>query len=145
MEQNTNQATQTAAATQPEGNGAQSERTFTQEEVNRIVSERLSRERAKAEPTEEEKRLAEISAREAKVACNEYLTGKGYTEAVKRGMLDMFDTSNAEQFQKNVEKLLATFPAIVEPIANPTAPMNTAPVNRDRLAEIFLSRNTGKR
>ena len=43
-----------AVSTQPEDNGT--EKTFTQDEVNRIVSERLSRERAKAEPTEEEKR-----------------------------------------------------------------------------------------
>lgn len=144
MENTTNKETQTAA-TQPEENGAQSERTFTQEEVNRIVSDRLARERAKAEPTEEEKRLAEISAREAKVSCNEYLAGKGYPEAVKRGMLEMFDTSNAEQFQKNVEKLLATFPAIVEPISNPTGRVDTSPMNRDRFADIFLPGNSRKR
>lgn len=144
MENTTNKETQTAA-TQPEENGAQSERTFTQEEVNRIVSDRLARERAKAEPTEEEKRLAEISAREAKVSCNEYLAGKGYPEAVKQGMLEMFDTSNAEQFQKNVEKLLATFPAIVEPISNPTGRVDTSPMNRDRFADIFLSGNSRKR
>ena len=33
--------------TQPEGNGERSEKTFTQDEVNKIVSERLARDRAK--------------------------------------------------------------------------------------------------
>lgn len=36
----------------PEENGGQGEKTFTQEEVNRIISERLARERAKNEPQE---------------------------------------------------------------------------------------------
>ena len=48
MDNMTDKNTQAAAATQPEDNGAQQGRTFTQEEVNRIVSDRLARERAKA-------------------------------------------------------------------------------------------------
>lgn len=35
--------------TQPAGNGKAAEKTFTQEEVNRIVSDRLARERTKAQ------------------------------------------------------------------------------------------------
>ncbi len=138
MENNTNNNAQNSATTQPEGNGAPGgERTFTQEEVNRIVSERLARERAKTEPTEEEKRLADLKARESKITCNEYLAATGYSKEVSAGMLEMFDTSDAEKFKKNVEKLIKTFPAIIEPISNPTAPTDTTPVGNDILAGIF--------
>lgn len=51
-------------------------RTFTQEEVNQIVSNRLAQERAKGEPTEAEKRESEIAAREAALACREYISQK---------------------------------------------------------------------
>lgn len=132
----TDQGTQ-SAATQPEGNGTQAERTFTQEEVNRIISERLARERAKAEPTEEEKRLADLNTRESKVTCNEWLTEKGYPDNVKSGMLEMFDTSNADSFKKNVDKLLKTFPAIIEPVNNPVAPTTGSFGIGDKLASIF--------
>lgn len=46
---NNNALVQENTNTQPEENGAQSEKTFTQEEVNRIVSERLARERAESD------------------------------------------------------------------------------------------------
>lgn len=68
----------TAANTQPEGNGSGVQSTFTQEDVNRIVSERLARERAKNEPTEETKREQALQAREAKLECREYIAEKGY-------------------------------------------------------------------
>jgi adenylosuccinate synthase len=138
MDNMTDKNTQAAAATQPEDNGAQQGRTFTQEEVNRIVSDRLARERAKAEPSEEDKRLADITARESKIVCNEFLIGQGYPEKVVRGMLDVFDTSDSEQFKKNVDKLLKVFPAILEPIYNPTGTVNTTASGRDdQLAAIF--------
>lgn len=133
-----NTANQSGANTQPEGNGTQPERTFTQEEVNRIVSDRLARERTKAEPTPEEKRAADLEAREAKVTCNEWLAEKGYTDDIKAGMLEMFDTSNAESFKNNVEKLLKTFPAIIEPIHNPVRPTTVGGGGlSDKLAGIF--------
>lgn len=132
-----NTAIQSGTDTQPETNGVQPERTFTQEEVNRIVSERLARERAKAEPTEEEKRLADLNTRESKVTCNEWLIEKGYPDNVKSGMLEMFDTSNADSFKKNVDKLLKTFPAIIEPINNPVVGATGSFGIGDKLASIF--------
>ena len=58
--------------------GAKGGRTFTQDDVNRIVSERLAHEREKlqasARDTEREKALA---AREARLDCREYLDTKG--------------------------------------------------------------------
>ena len=62
------------------GNNSKAEKLFTQEEVNRIVSERIAREREKAqpaEPTDRERELMEreaaISARENRSRCAEYL------------------------------------------------------------------------
>ena len=88
-------------------------RTFTQEEVNQIVSNRLAQERAKGEPTEAEKRESEIAAREAALACREYISQKSYP----RELLDILPTSDAEAFQTAVEKLITACPSIV---AHPT-------------------------
>ncbi len=52
--------------TQPEDNGTQSEKTFTQDEVNKIVSERLARERARSEAM-----YTDIEARENAISDKE--------------------------------------------------------------------------
>lgn len=133
--ENTVRETQQATTTQPEENGTQAEKTFTQEEVNRIISERLSRERAKAEPTEEEKRLANLEARENKIVCKEFIKEKKYPEA----LLDIYDTSNAETFVQNVNKLLKAFPCIVEPISNPVRPTTISGSGKTPSDEIFAN------
>lgn len=65
-------AEQKPATPTPEAEGGQGgERTFTQEEVNRIVQERLNKERIKqGSPSERE---AALTAREARLTCREYL------------------------------------------------------------------------
>lgn len=95
------QETQPLPETQPEDNGGKG-KLFTQEEVNKIVSERLARERAKSEPTAEERREQELVANENRLQCREFLESHGYDE----GLLDVFDTSDAVKFQLSVEKLL---------------------------------------
>lgn len=89
--------------------GAKGGRTFTQDDVNRIVSERLAHEREKlqasAKDTEREKALA---AREARLDCREYLDTQGYPTA----LLDVLDSSDADKFKAAVEKLVKAFPAI---------------------------------
>lgn len=117
--------------TQPEGNGT--EKTFTQDEVNRIVSERLARERAKSEPTPDEKRESELNARENKMNCKEYLIDHKYPA----DLLEVFNTDNAEEFKANTEKLLKLFPAIIEPIYNPVRSTANSTVNTDSFADIF--------
>jgi hypothetical protein len=87
--------------TQSEGNGTQAERTFTQEEVNKIISERLTRERTKAEPTAEEQKTKELNARESRIACREYLLEKGYPSV----FADTVDTSDTEEFMTKVENI----------------------------------------
>lgn len=89
--------------------GAKGGRTFTQDDVNRIVSERLAHEREKlqasAKDSEREKALA---AREARLDCREYLDTQGYPAA----LLDVLDSSDTDKFKTAVEKLVQTFPQI---------------------------------
>lgn len=102
------------AAQQPNATQAVTEeqqkqgRTFTQEEVNQIVSDRLARERSKNEPSPTEKKEQELAAREARLACVEYITEKKYPKS----LLEIFSTSDADAFKGSVEKLLKAFPNI---------------------------------
>lgn len=85
----------------PEDKGGQGEKMFTQEDVNRIVQERLTKEWAKnSAPSDKEQELA---AREARLICREYLLESGGASV----LLDVLDTSNPEQFKADVEKLQA--------------------------------------
>lgn len=94
--------------------GQGGEKTFTQEEVNRIVSERLKTERDKltAQPkeTEEEKamkaRESDLKARESCLDCREYLESK----KLPGELLDILDTSDVEKFKEAAEKLAALLP-----------------------------------
>ena len=63
---NTTVANEQQETTQPEDHGTQSKKTFTQDEVNKIVSERLARERAKSEAI-----YTDIEARENAIADKE--------------------------------------------------------------------------
>lgn len=110
MSENNNQNNQQQPTTPtPEASGGQGgERTFTQEEVNRIVADRLARERAKSEPSPADEREQALKAREAKLDCREYLDAQGYPAA----LLDVLDSSDAAKFKASVEKLVKAFPAI---------------------------------
>lgn len=86
----------------PAENGASNEaRMFTQEELNNIISERLARERAKMEPSPMEQREQELTARENRLSCREYMEEKGYP----MGLMDILDTSNLQKFQETIEAL----------------------------------------
>ncbi len=94
--------TQNGEGTQLEGenNANQSEKMFTQEDVNRIVQERLTRERSRAGQSFDD-REKELARRESRMTCAERLADKGYSKE----LLDILDTSDADKFMKNVEKL----------------------------------------
>lgn len=103
-------------ATRAETSGQDQGRTFTQEEVNAIVRDRLAREREKAAPQTDE-REQEISAREKAIsdrenllACKEYIFQHKYPES----LLKLYSTENIEDFKTNVEKLIREFPHIAE-------------------------------
>ena len=101
--------TQQPTNSTPEDNGGQGGKMFTQDEVNRIVSDRLARERAKAEPQEDEREKA-LKARESRMDCREYIASKKYPPA----LLDVLDISDSEKFKAVADKLVERVPAILE-------------------------------
>lgn len=94
--------------THPEDNGAATGKTFTQDEVNRIVSDRLAREREKATQPQEDEREKALKAREARLDCRDYLEGKKYPVE----LLDVLDGSDVEKFKDTAEKLVKVFPGL---------------------------------
>lgn len=120
--------------TAPEDN-----RTFTQEEVNRIVSDRLAREKAKA--TQESDREAALTARENALECREFIEkNKEYPAK----LLEILDTSNFKDFKDKADKLMEAFPEINQDLhgkmpvfTGPTGDQNTS---SDMFAEAFKPR-----
>ena len=112
--------TEGLATAQQAGNGAPG-RTFTQEEVNKIVSERLQKERARASAAESGPALAAreqaLEDRESRMSCLEYLREQGLQEE----LLDILDTKNAEAFRQQVSRLVALCPALDGHAAPPPA------------------------
>lgn len=124
--------------TQPEANGAQSGsngRMFTQEEVNRIIKERLLRERSKAGAEQTEQltaKAAELAARESRLACKEYLLDSGYPAE----LLDAIDTSNPEDFKSKAFAVVNALQSSPAPCAaTPSFEAETPP--GDGIAEAF--------
>ena len=109
-ETNTYQNMEQQPTTQPAVSGDQSgAKMFTQDDVNRIVSDRLARERAKTEPAQADERETRLNARESRLNCREYLIEKGYSQE----FLDMLDTRDVNKFKAAADKLvrMATPPA----------------------------------
>ncbi|MCI6348898.1 MAG: hypothetical protein MR880_11515 [Negativibacillus massiliensis] len=105
MEENRNTQNNTQT---PEGNGG--ERLFTQDEVNRIISDRLSREREKPKDDERETEFKErekaLEAKENTLACREYISSLKIDEGHKSVFLDALDTNDSEKFKDSVNKLV---------------------------------------
>lgn len=109
MEENKDKNVQTqqdAAAAEQSGEQG---RTFTQDEVNQIVSDRLARERAKREESPQEIKEKELSARESRLSCREYIV----KEELPAELLDVFPTSDVDSFKASVKKLKEVFPGIL--------------------------------
>lgn len=105
--QNTNQNATQQPTTPPADNGNQSSgKMFTQEDVNKIVSERLARDREKrTAQQQDDTREQALKARESKLDCREYLTEKKYPAE----LLDVLDTSDVEKFKAAADKLQTIF------------------------------------
>ena len=121
MNSNTNTAdnnnVNTGANNAP-GANAGTERTFTQDDVNRIVQERLAKERGKNEPTPDQIREKDLAARESAMTCKEYIAEQNYP----KGLLELFDTADHEQFKQKVDKMKELFPgAFMDPGKVPKA------------------------
>lgn len=84
-------------------------RTFTQDEVNKIIQDRLARDRAtKNEFDQIDQRKKELTERENRLACKEYLLSRKLPE----GLEEIFDTADSKKFQESVEKLIDIYPVI---------------------------------
>lgn len=118
----------------PEDAGGQGERLFTQEELNRIVGDRLAR--AKRE-TDTDEREAALKAREARLDCREFLSDKKYPAE----LLDILPTADVDTFKASVEQLAGLFrnmeddgPTITVDLS---APLTGSPRRSDPIADAF--------
>lgn len=114
-------------------NGGNGGKMFTQEDVNRIVSERLAREREKPVDDEREKNL---KAREARLDCRDYLDSKKYP--VK--LLDLLDHSDVEKFKAAADAMIEGFPGIMQedPVPPPySAGAGTGGFGHNAIADAF--------
>ena len=119
-------------------------RTFTQEDVDRIVRDRLARERAKAAAAAQETppdpvaaKLAELAAREEALACRELIgDGKG---AYPAELLKIFPTDDAKAFKAQADKLIELFPQLSPNAKIPrfTAPIRNASGSTNPLRQVF--------
>lgn len=127
----------------PEASGAQGgERMFTQDDVNRIVSERLARERQKTEPAAVDVREAELKARESRLDCRDYLEGLvkgGKAASGVTGLIDVLDTTNKAKFEKTVSALLelGAFNPQLEPLKIPPVDYHGGPDTEHLIADAF--------
>lgn len=99
-----------AAKADPGAKGESGGKLFTQDDVNRIVSERLARDRADraAAPSPADEREAALKVREARLDCRDYLDSKKYPAA----LLDVLDTADVDKFKSAVDTMIGRFPAI---------------------------------
>ena len=144
---NTTQNTEQQPTTPtPEASGAQGgERMFTQDDVNRIVSERLARERQKTEPTAIDERETQLKARESRLDCRDFLEGltkDGKAASGITGLIDVLDTSDKEKFQSTVKALLelGAFNPQLEPLKIPKVDYQGAPDPERLIAAAFKPR-----
>lgn len=110
----------------PAENGDQAGKMFTQDEVNKIVSERLARDREKRSTQQQEdtKELA-LKARESKLDCREYLSEKKYPAE----LLDILDTSDFEKFKAAADKIQSVYGVDDKRARFVNPPRFTAPSN----------------
>ena len=98
MEDNKNTSTE-GTQTSTEG------KTFTQEDVNRIVQERLAKEKSKGTGNGDDelnKRAAELDLRERKLTAREKLRENGLPDY----LVDALNMNTDEDFQKSMEAIL---------------------------------------
>ena len=145
MSENTNTTMNTIEPTTPtpEAVGGQGAKLFTQDEVNRIVSERLARERAKGEPDEREAALIErekaVKAQEAKYKCMDYLREINISEKYRKDFLEVLDTSDFDKFKSAVDRLGVPYIVTVttEGVPTPHPPTNYSGADDTAIANAF--------
>lgn len=90
----------------PAANQGIGEKTFSQEEVNRIVGERLAKEKAKSNnDTDFSKREQELAQRELRLTAKESLTEKGLPVQ----LLDALNCTDKETMEKSISTIETIF------------------------------------
>lgn len=89
----------------PEDNGGNSERLFTQQEVNHIVAERLARERSKSGPTQEEFKEQELARQELELQFRQILFNGEYPVDDIMDFFNNIDLTTVEGFQETINRL----------------------------------------
>ena len=129
----------------PEATGGQGEKLFTQEDVNRIVSERLARERAKVDtPPEDEREKAfrereqALTARENRAKGEDYLAAQNIHKDYRQNFIDVLDLmgGDVEKFKQVVAKIGE--PYIVREIVT-GAPVANPPENNPGVTDSMIS------
>lgn len=106
------------------------EKQFTQEDVDRIVRERLKRSREglmKAEKEALSARTADVDRRENRLSCREYLLDNGYP----LGLLDVIETGDVKEFKEKVDKVNDFFANRPKKFVAPLASTEGTMHNRD--------------
>lgn len=109
---------ETAANSPGSENKNELEKKFTQADVDRIVRERLKRKEQSEENKSNEEiqqREAELSKKESRLACKEYLLDSKYPTE----LLDVIDTTNFDDFKNKVEKVRSAFASMKPHTAPP--------------------------
>lgn len=128
----------------PQAGSGENNKTFTQEDVDRIVQERLARERKNSNNDDNIKeREQNLTARENRLKCAEHLQEKGFN----KDLLDILDTSDSDKFIENVGKLESMgairgggskkIPYIVAPTPGPLHDEAGNKSSDDRIREAF--------
>lgn len=103
------QNTEQQPTTQPADNGNQGgSKMFTQDDVNRIVSERLARDRQERSAQKEvDARERDLQIRENRMTCREFLSDNKYPAE----LLDLVDCSDVEKFKETIGKINGLYEA----------------------------------
>ena len=97
MEEQTNTTTTPAAGGQNTPAQGGGDRTFTQDDVNRIVQERLAKEKERG-AADLHKRESDLQARELRITAREKLAEQG----LPVDLLDALNYTNAEALEKSI-------------------------------------------
>ena len=125
-----------AEGTQTSTEGTQqSGKTFTQDDVNRIVQERLAKEKSKASSNEDfekktaelEKRTTELEARENRLNAVTALRDAGYPDE----LADVIRCSNADELKKSM--------AVIDKIIKERTPEGWSKVLEEKRSRIVFS------
>lgn len=111
-----NNATQNGgqSTTEPTGANGKEPKLFTQEEVDRIVQDRLAREKKKYQPQEPDslqEREQALAKREAALGARELLTTEGYPTE----LADILDYKDLDDFKQKYEALKEFIPDLNAP------------------------------